>query len=79
LQKADFRGADGGRGQKKIAPNQEASQDDLDRVEGLLKDGIKSQATIIKMIWGLSKNSRKGSRYQRKVEVIKAIKSQLKV
>ena len=57
-----------------IPPSGEASESDIRRVIDLLNEGIKSQEKIIKTVWGCSRNGRKGSRYQRKVEVVKSIK-----
>ena len=62
-----------------IAPTSEASQSEIERVVGLLNDGVGSQQKIVKTVWGISRSGRKGSKYQRKVSVVKAIKSQLKV
>ena len=62
-----------------IAPSSEASQSEIERVVGLLNDGVGSQQKIVKTVWGISRSGRKGSKYQRKVSVVKAIKSQLKV
>ena len=62
-----------------IAPASEASQSEIERVVGLLSDGMKSQEKIVKTVWGVSRSGRKGSKYQRKVEVVKAIRAQLKL
>ena len=61
-----------------VVPNSEASPSEIERVIGLLNDGINSQPKIIKTVWGLSRSGRKGSKYQRKVSVVKAIKSAMK-
>ena len=60
-----------------LAPSGEASQSEIDRVIGLLRDGLKSQEKIIKSVWGVSRCSKKGSTYQKKVGVVKAIRAQL--
>ena len=77
---ADFEGALGDSVTEKsvtFKPNEEASQEEIDRVIGLLNSGVKNQATIVKNVWGVSRSGRKGSKYQRKVEVVKAIKSKV--
>jgi hypothetical protein len=60
-----------------LAPSGEASQSEIDRVIGLLRDGLKSQEKIIKSVWGVSRCSKKGSTYQKKVGVVKAIRANL--
>lgn len=60
-----------------IRPSEEASQEEIDRVIGLLNSGVKNQATIVKNVWGVSRSGRKGSKYQRKVEVVKSIKHEV--
>ena len=75
---ADFGGVSGDSVTEKsvtFQPSEEASQEEIDRVIGLLNSGVKNQATIVKNVWGVSRSGRKGSKYQRKVEVVKAIKS----
>ena len=62
-----------------MTPSAEASQSEIDRVIGLLNDGVKSQEKIIKSVWGVKKSSRKTSTYQKKVEVVKAIRAQHKL
>ena len=62
-----------------MTPSAEASQSEIDRVIGLFNDGVKSQEKIIKSVWGVKKSSRKTSTYQKKVEVVKAIRAQLKL
>ncbi len=58
-------------------PDGVISQAEIDRVLGLLRDGIKSQEKIVKTVWGLSRNGRKGSKYQRKAHLVKSIKSKV--
>ena len=80
VQKAVFEGSDGGRGmgdKGTFQPNEEVSRDEIRRIKELFNEGFKSQETIIKMIWGLSKNSKKGSKYQRKVKVVKSLKMEM--
>ena len=75
--KADFGGISTAPAPCILAPSGEASQSEIDRVIGLLRDGLKSQEKIIKSVWGVSRCSKKGSTYQKKVGVVKAIRANL--
>ena len=74
FEKADSGGVEDVTQATSIVPNGEASQSEIDRAIELYSGGIRSQEKIIKTVWGLSRNGRKGSKYQRKVEIVKAIK-----
>ena len=74
---ADFGGISTAPAPRTLAPSGEASQSEIDRVIGLLRDGLKSQEKIIKSVWGVSRCSKKGSTYQKKVGVVKAIRANL--
>ena len=76
-QKVDLGGVREGTVTGDIAPSVEASPSEIDRVIGLLNDGVKSQEKIIKSVWGIKKSSRKTSTYQKKVGVVKAIRVKL--
>ena len=64
--------------QSPIAPSSEASQSEIERVIGLLNDGITTYPKIVKTVWGLSRSGRKGAQYQRKGEVVRAVKAAIK-
>jgi hypothetical protein len=54
------------------------SQSEIDRIIGLLRDGIKSQEKIVKSVWGVSRCTKKNSTYQKKVAIVKAIRAEVK-